>query len=227
MLKINEGNIKMLVEWFNGLNYVKQQDIIDFINDNTDGFYEINDDDEKLFDQLVNDVKNLVIQEMDDENKIVSKLLEYGFEKIPANSLYNFCSLVAGPYVDAQVINSMSPEKLNSIMVFIINNVILYENYKSIPFKVFTEESGFDDSDKAQRVLRFTKNIIYDVCNRDISPLLLEQKVLNDYNITKSLCDVIIGNINSSLKEMQQAYLLTKINQLLSKLSNLSCTTDN
>ena len=92
---------------------------------------------------------------------------------------------------------------------------------------VFAEESGFDDSDKAQRVLRFTKNIIYDVCNRDLSPLLLEQKVLNDYNITKSLCDVIIGNINSSLKEMQQAFLLTKINQLLSKLSNLSCTADN
>jgi hypothetical protein len=222
----NENRAKILAEWFNNLAYLKQRDIIDYMGDNIDDFLEINTDEQKLFEELVDVVKNLTINEMDRGDKIIETLLGYGFEKITANCLLNFCRGVAAPYIDSKIINSMNPAQLEAVIEFIINNVVLYENYKHMPFKVFMKTGNFENRETAQRVLRFIKRIIDNVCNRDLSPQVLEQELINEYNIEKELNDIIIDNINHSLGDMQQAYLLTKVNRLLLKLSNLSCSYD-
>ncbi|MDF9408554.1 hypothetical protein L7E55_09310 [Pelotomaculum isophthalicicum JI] len=226
MVDDEKKDLSTLAEWFNELEHAKQKEILNYIDDNIDIFYELNKDEQNLFEELVNEITQIIIYEMDDKDLIIEKLLKYGFEKIPANYLYDYCKPIAGPYIDSKTVNTMSSEQLDVVMEFVINNIILYENYKSIPFNVYKEKGGFENHEKAGNVLRFINSIISFVCNRELSLSMIEEKLLNEFEISKELSDVIIEKINKYLNEMQQAYLLTKINLLLTKLSNLSCTYD-
>ena len=222
---INYDDIKFHVNWFYSLEHHKQIKIIDFINNKVEDLSELSNEDKKMFESFINTIKELIIDEAEDID-IVSKLIEFGFDKITAKSLYEFCKIFVMPYVDAKIVSNMRTEQLDSAIKFIINNIILYKNFDYIPFSVFVQEGDFESTEQAKRVLRFISSFIEDVCNRDISPKFLAEKIHTEYKIPSLLNEIIISNIENNLREMQQAHLLLKVNELLSKFSNLSCTTE-
>lgn len=215
-----DNNITNLTKWYTELDFSKQLNIINFTNNNDDDLNELTKEEEDNFKLLIDNIVEIIILELDSDGVVVSKLLSYGLDKISANSLYEFSINIANPKVDALTINKLSPDQLDKTVKFIIKNVVLYRNYKELPFEEFVNACGFSGKIEAKRTLRFITNQIDCVSNRNLNLIILSKKIQKDYGVIKSHAKIITENIAKNNKELLQANMLFKINTLLAKFDN-------
>lgn len=212
----NKNNID-LTKWYSDLDYLKQLNIIDYINDYDDELSELSPEEVANFRSLIDNITDIIVQEKDSDGVVVTKLLNYGLDKISANCLYKYCNNIAAPRVDALLINKLDTEQLDKTVKFIINNVMLYKNYTEMPFKEYVSYCGFSNTNEAKRILRFILCQIDKVSNRELDTTFLFNKIQNKFNILESHAKIIIDNINNNNTELIQANILNKINQILIK----------
>lgn len=153
----------------------------------------------------------------------ISKFLRNsGLEKIAADALSVFCLNAAIPIIDAQTISRMNKETLRNVTLFVLNRMILYNDYDETPFTRFVEMTGFSDNKLAARVLRFLENNLIMVARRDISPSTLERKLHDSYDIPQKLVSEIVNPIRDNISEMHQAYMQKQINELFNIFSSIT-----
>lgn len=213
------NDINGLAEWFNNLEYKKQLNIYNYINDYDE--LKLNSEDENFFDELINKINEIVLDQTIENSNFIQILIEAGFEKFFANTLINYSKLCTEIFNDSIVIKELTPQQLDSVVKFIINNMAIYKNYEEISYEIFVETCGFKDNDSAGKTIRFINNMIYKVCNHELSPEILRNKLIEEYKIPEQLSDIIIENIKDKLFELEKAHFLEKINMIFKKVSNL------
>jgi len=218
------NDLNKLAEWFNNLEYEKQLNIYNHINE-YDELDELSPEDKVLLEKLVNYINEIACKQLKDEQfDITQILINAGFEKFFAYTFNKFSKSFVDVYSDSVAINELSSEQLDVIVKFIIENVIIYKHYEEMSFEYFVETGGFRDSDNAKRTLRFINNMINKVCNRELSPDQLRNRLSEEYKLSDPLSDIIIANIKQNLIDLEKAHFLEKLNMILMKLSNLSCS---
>lgn len=220
------NNIQEICEWFNLVESNEQVVILDFLTDKSQDLSLINEENRSNLLQLVTSVVNVIVEKNDDREIIIKFLLDCGLDRIIVNALYSFCRPLAMPNLDAKLVAGMNKENVRKIADFIINKVIIYKDYKLIPFNHFVELTGINDNEKANRILRFIKNLYTDVSGRKYSLSMLDNKLNLEYKLPSELTEVIVDLIKQNLVELQQAYMLDQMNKLLNKFPALSCAID-
>lgn len=220
------NNILKMCEWFNSLEQSSQVNILDFLTNKTNELL-ISEVDKNTFFDFIKCVVSFIIENNDEKDLILKTLNSYGLDKIVVNALYAFCRFLAIPHLDAKLLSTMEKENVRKVADFVINKMILFNDYVQIPFNQFVELTGFGEAKQANRILRFIKSLYVDVSERKYSPIVLENKLKNDYGISSELTDEIVNLAKENRAEMHQAYMLEQINKLLNQISTLSCTMDN
>jgi len=219
---INEESISKLGGWFNGLDYHLRKNIFDFIKNDSGELAKMGDGDIDNFKSLVNEVVQFIVSAPHNKDVVIERLCQGGFDDMSAEAFYEFCKAASRPQKDAIVVRKMGVSQLNDIIEFIIDNIILYKNYKFIPFEEFVSIGHFSSREEAQGALRFLKNFILQVCARELSPSLVVKILVDQFNMSKDACDVVASSLEKKRDELHQAFLLSKINDLLSLLSTKS-----
>jgi hypothetical protein len=213
---------KVLFDWFNSLDSNTQINILEYLHDKTDELY-ISDEDRLFLNDLVNGIKSLIIDYEDDEEIVITNLIENGLDKIFAKGFYSFCKELAAPHLDAKIVKKMSKANIDKLCSFVLNHMILYKDYEDTPFEDFMRLIGQKYEEPARRAIRFTRSHYKDVGNRKYSLETLANKLTNVFKFPKEKVNAIITPLKENLAEIHQAILLNQVNNLILQISSLSC----
>lgn len=207
-----DNNEKLMV-----INYL-QDDSTELLTEHSEQFYE-----------LAQSVVNLIVEELNVEelnvnDQVIDHLIDFGLDKIVASTLYDFCKGVADPYIDARIVALLKEENLQNVCKFVLEKMILFKDYDTIPFDDFQTLAGLADKNAAHRVLRFIRSNYISVSSREMSPNYFESKLVKDFEIPQVIAEEIVKPVRENISDMHQAYLLDKVNDLLGKISEIATT---
>lgn len=211
------GNLKKLVKWFNELTDKQREDIykhFEFI-----AFYPEEQNFNK-FKELRNEITNLISTGTERE-KVIEKLTLAGLEEDACKNIYNYCEQIVKPLQDLQIVKSLDTKSVSNIMNFIIYKMYIYREFKHYPFQSLVELGNFNNRIEAGKALRFLHKIVFQVADREISPDTTELILLNDYDLSQDLIEVIINLLTTNASELHQARLTSAIDEILTKIEEL------
>jgi hypothetical protein len=215
--------LKILCTWFNELEHEKQMMCIEFMNEKGKNIKELSEEEfNKLYDFWVQ-VKKLV-QEKKNEEKVLEQLRKCGLEKIAANSFYKFCLKISFPELDANLLDEIEDKQFEPIVKFIINNTLLYSDFKEKKFQEFMELGKFKSEEDAKRVLRFLRDNFLNVIKRETSLSLLIEELKNRYNVAEEKANIIKNNLEKNINDLQMSYIIrsiTNIKERIDQIENL------
>ncbi len=220
------NKIHRMCDWFNSLEQNSQINALDFLNNKNNELI-LSDDDKADFFDFIQSVVGLIVESNDDKESVNKTLTSFGLDKIVIGTLCSFCKALAIPYLDAKLLSSMERENIRKVAEFILNKMLLFNDYMQIPFNEFLKLTGFENAEMGNRVLHFIKGLYVDVSERKYSPDMLENKLRKEYGLSVKTTDEIVNLVKDNITEMHQAYMLNQINKLLNQMSTLSCALDN
>jgi len=184
-------------------------------------YAEISDKELQLFIELRDKVISL-LEEVSDEQNILEKLVNLGLDNDFAKALYKYCLNNLKPIKDAEFINSLSSEKFEKIINFVFSKFVLYNDYDQYFSNYAVSSLELNNSRELKIVLRFLYYHTKLVSSRIISPEMLKLKLEREYDVPIEINNIFIKYINNNIHEMQNAYLLSQINVVESKMESIN-----
>jgi len=224
---MTDGINKKLVElcaWFNDLDTNAQINVLEYLLDKTDKLL-LTEEDINTLRSFLTEVVSTILAKRNNREEIYTELHKAGLNRIFIDGLIDYCQSLAAPFMDALIISEMELSNLENLCNFILEKIILYQEFEETPFDEFVRSIGFEnDEESAQRALRFVKSHYLDYCNRKYSLSTIEKHLLERYNIPKDSVNTILSPLKQRTTELHMAHLLNQVNKVLGQLSNLSCT---
>ena len=225
MKKIEKNkNLNELCNWLNDLDDESQLNILSYITGKVEEI-QLDDNEREKFESLISNVLNLIIDGKSEETlKII--LEESGLNKLFINPISVFCYKEARPYLDAKIVESFDTEELVKICEFVVNKMILYQDYLYIPYSQFSKSINVENKKLIKNVLTFLRSNYMVVCKRELSSDALINDLMVRYKFPNELCQLIIEPLKEKLFDAQQAYLLKEINAISKKISGININED-
>ncbi|GAB4259414.1 hypothetical protein [Thermincola ferriacetica] len=220
-----KNKFKLYCNWYKKLEHNKQLSVLDLLNRKEP---DLSDFTPEELNELSSMFKLLpkLIAEIGDESKIISFFYKCGLDDLISKSLYDFGLRNSKPYIAAKIIKKLKNDTLSLIVNFVIEKMVLYEDYSETPFNDFLKTTGLKKAADLRAIITFVRYFIDLAASRKNSPIVLNKLLRMEYGLNEEHANIITEEINRNLTELHQAYMMEKINEIASKLSNLSCASD-
>ncbi len=220
-----KDKFKVYSRWYKKLDPSKQLIVLDFLNNKQPGLSNFTTEELNELSSMLKFLPKL-IAEIADESKAILFFSKCGLDDLFSKSLYDFGSRNSKLYVTAKLIKKLNNDILQLIVVFIIEKMVLFEDYSEIPFNSFLRKTGLKKPTDLRSIISFLRHFIESVSSRKTSPNLLNELLQNDYGLNEEQSNIITGKISQKISELHQAFLMEQINEISLKLSNLSYTSE-
>lgn len=218
MANIN-NSIKNMILWFNKLEENKKVEILNYVEINS--IFKLQDEELTHIKVFREYVRELIMQQ-DDKIIIMERLTKSGFEEDSARKLLYATDKYINITNDSKSIINMEPSRFEELIKFIISKVILYREFNYIPFNKFVEEFNFINKKEANEALRYIHHNIILIVSRKISLETSKEMLTRQYDIPEEMVDIFYKGVNDNIKELREAYLFQRLNEVGTMLKDLS-----
>ncbi len=184
-------------------------------------YVELSNSDLNLFNELRNKVISLIEEDLE-EQTIIKKLINSGLDDEFAQTLIKYCIENLRLIKDAEFISSIPTKQFDQIISSVLKNFFLYHDYQQYFSNYYVDLFKLNNTRELKIILRFLQHHIELVSGRIISPEMLRLKIEKEYNVPKEITDIIYHYIVKYLNEIQNTYLLSRLNSLYSRIDNIS-----
>lgn len=205
-----EAKKDYFVRCFNSFNSVEINNFNNFLAD----------DDIKLYKEL-RDIIFKLIEKDSDENKNINRLTKYGLDFELSKTIYNYFDYIYLPYCDSQYIKSLIPETFYKIVEFVVKHIIIYKDYQYFLIQNYVDKFGLDNSNTLNRIITFLKYHISRIGEHRVSPELLKDILIIDFDFSKEYADYIYESIINNIEQIHKAYYVSRILELEDKIEKI------
>lgn len=174
-----------------------------------------------LFTKLRDAIIELIDQDTTKDEDVVDILSKYGLETSLSRGLYDYCQSIRSPLKDSEAIQTISPDTFESVVKFVVNKIFLYNDYNDYFINSLESMLNLKNVRQTKQLVRFIHFYVNSVSSRTISPDMLKLKLQSEIGIPENLCNIFYNCITEHIEDLHQAYLLSQINSVDTKLDNL------
>jgi hypothetical protein len=219
--RFNQQKLVELCQWFNSLDKDVQINIIDWLTDKEENLSFSPEESDK-FESLTNSITELIVQTNAEINTVEKELINAGLDKIVAIALIDFCAPLASPYLDAKILSKMKKTNLKKTVAFILEHVILYNDFQRQNLSDFVSLTGFKDAKSSYRVFVFLKHHYEAVARRQISINSLTDILLQEFDLRQELVKEIVSPISENLLNMSISLVFRELEAINENISELT-----
>ena len=216
----NQERLNEVCQWFNSLDKTQQMNIMEWVTDKEENL-SLPTEDFDNFNFLIKTIIALIVKTNDNKQKIEDILVAAGLDKIVIEALVEFCRPHAIPYFDAKIVSSLKKSNLKKTITFVINHVILCNDYQDHSKSEFITLTGLKEQD-AYRVFAFLKHHYEAVARRQISIESLSNILLHKFNIRSESVKEIISPILENHANMSISMLFRELDSIKESIDKLS-----
>lgn len=203
--------IKEFINWINHLDEEEREYILFCFEHNS--IFTLQDESFNNVKLLTNNILDISI-ESDDREILIRKMVKAGLEEKVAEIIVEFIDEFSEIKINSEYVANMNPQLFKELMEFVIKNVLIYKEYKYIPFKKYVARFEFNNSNEAGKALNFIYSHIMDIASNQISLSTMRTLLERQYDLSSELSNIFITKVEENLSDIKHSYLLSKINKI-------------
>lgn len=208
-------------KWFNSLDKNIQINILDWLTDKEENL-SLSPEDSDNFELLTNSIIALIIETNADMTDVEKELIETGLDKIVIKALIDYCTPLARPYLDAKIISKMRKNNLKKTVAFVLEHVILYNDFQRQDFSEFLSLTGLKDIKSSGNVFSFLRYHYESVARRQISINGLSDILVQEFNLRQELVKEIVNPISENLLDMSISLVFRELEAINDNIIELN-----
>lgn len=180
----------------------------------------VDEEDIILYKSIRENIFDLIARSNNQEDTIAI-LVKNGLDVEASKILFEYFDYLYEPCLDVDFINKLDKVVFKEIVVFTIDNLVIYKNYQNFLINNFVTKFKLENSEMLNKILRFVIHHAKQIGEYETSPDLLKNILITEFSLHEELADILINSITQKLDLISKASYFEKLSNLEEKIEKI------